>query len=32
MANDNNEEVFLNDLPLWADDEAQRVLEVTCDQ
>jgi hypothetical protein len=33
MANDNNnEDVFLNDLPLWADDEAQRVLKATCDK
>lgn len=31
MANDtNNEDVFLNDLPLWADEEAQRILEATC--
>ncbi len=32
MVNDNNEEVFLNDLPLWADEEAQRILELTCDK
>ena len=32
MVNDNNEEIFLNDLPLWADEEAQRILELVCDK
>lgn len=30
MANDYTDEVFLNDLPLWADEEAQKILESTC--
>lgn len=30
MANDYTDESFLNDLPLWADAEAQQILESTC--
>lgn len=30
MANDYIDEGFLNDLPLWADEEAQKILELTC--
>lgn len=30
MANDYTDDGFLNDLPLWADTEAQKILESTC--
>lgn len=30
MANEYTDEVFLSDLPLWADAEAQQILESTC--
>jgi hypothetical protein len=30
MANDYADEGFLNDLPLWADAEAQKILDSTC--
>lgn len=30
MANDYTDEMFLNDLPLWADLEAQKILESIC--
>lgn len=32
MANDYTDEGFLSDLPLWADAEAQKILEVTCEK
>lgn len=30
MTNGYNDEAYLNDLPLWADEDAKKILEATC--
>lgn len=32
MDDSNNDETYLNDLPLWADDQTRSMLERVCEQ